>query len=141
MLEKPPVDRIAARTIARRGFAARVGVIASDMLTDPLPTGYDVHLFSNVLHDWDVPECERLVARCSAALPRGGRLLIHDAFLNDDLSGPLYPALFSVALMVITQGRNYSVAEYKTWLTAAGLKTGEVQPTLVHSSVLVGTKE
>jgi hypothetical protein len=28
-------------------------VITGDMFTDPLPDGYDVHLYSQVLHDWD----------------------------------------------------------------------------------------
>jgi hypothetical protein len=93
-----------------------------------------------VLHDWDVPECRKLVDRCAAALPPSGRLLIHDCFLHDDHSGPLYPALFSVALFVLTEGRNYSGAEYVAWLTAAGLTCGEPIPTLVHSSVLVGRK-
>ena len=80
------------------------------------------------------------MAKAAAALPAGGRLLIHDAFLHDDHCGPLYPALFSVALMVMTEGRNYSGAEYKAWMTAAGLTPGEPIPTLVHSSVLVGVK-
>jgi hypothetical protein len=110
------------------------------MFADPLPASCDAMLLSNVLHDWDVPECRRVVAKAAAALPAGGRLLIHDAFLHDDLSGPLYPALFSVALMLLTEGRNYSGAEYASWMAEAGLKPGQPVATLVHSSVLVGTK-
>jgi hypothetical protein len=110
------------------------------MFADPLPADCDVALLSNVLHDWDIPECRRLIQRSAAALPVGGRLLIHDVFLHDDHSGPLYAALFSVALMVITEGRNYSGAEYKAWLREAGLTPGEPVPTLVHSSVLTGEK-
>jgi len=54
-------------------------------LPDPVPPGIDVVLLSNVLHDWDVPECRALIERCAAVLPLGGRLLIHDVFLNDAL--------------------------------------------------------
>jgi SAM-dependent methyltransferase len=140
IFDRPAVLKVAAEFAEQYGVADRLECVAGDMFADPMPAGCDVMLLSNVLHDWDVPECERLVTKCAAALPRGGRLLIHDAFLNDDHSGPLYPALFSVALMVMTEGRNYSGAEYKAWLTAAGLEPGEVLPTLVHSSVLVGTK-
>ena len=60
--------------------------------------GVDVVLLSNVLHDWDVPQCQELVRRCSNCLPSGGRLLIHDVFLNDALDGPLPIALYSAAL-------------------------------------------
>ena len=55
VLDKPPVDRIAWAAIAKRGLADRVSVVGRDMLVDPLPSGADVHLFSNVLHDWDAP--------------------------------------------------------------------------------------
>ena len=71
VLEKPPVDRIARRAIERRGFAGRVDVIASDMLTDPLPADHDVHLFSNVLHDWDEDVVQQLLRASAAALPAG----------------------------------------------------------------------
>lgn len=140
VLDSPAVLKVAAEFAEAYGVADRLTCHAGDMFKDPFPAGCDVILLSNVLHDWDVPECERLVAKAAAALPAGGRLLIHDAFLNDDLSGPLYPALFSVALMIMTEGRNYSGGEYAAWMRAAGLTPHQPLPTLVHSSVLVGTK-
>jgi SAM-dependent methyltransferase len=138
--DRPAVLKIAAEFAERYGVANRLECVAGDMFKDSFPDDCDVILLSNVLHDWDAPECSRLVAKSAASLPPGGRLLIHDAFLNDDHAGPLYPALFSVALMILTEGRNYSAAEYKAWMTAAELTPGEPIPTLVHSSVLVGTK-
>jgi SAM-dependent methyltransferase len=138
--DRPAVLKVAAQFAEQYAVAERFSCVAGDMFADPLPTGCDAILLSNVLHDWDVPECERLVKRCAEALPRGGRLLVHDAFLHDDHSGPLYPALFSVALLVMTEGRNYSGAEYRGWMQDAGLAPGDARPTLVHSSVLVGTK-
>ena len=62
VLEKPPVDRIAARGIAQRGLGDRVDTVVGDMLAEPLPGGYDVHLFSNVLHDWDEDIVRQLLA-------------------------------------------------------------------------------
>jgi predicted O-methyltransferase YrrM len=141
IFDRPSVLKVAAEFAQQYGVADRLTCLAGDMFTDPFPAHCDCHLLSNVLHDWDIPECCQIVARSTAALPPGGRLLIHDAFLHDDHSGPLYPALFSVALMILTEGRNYSAAEYKSWLTAASLTPGEPIPTLVHSSVLVSTKQ
>src|SRR5205085_1810974 len=62
VLEKPPVDRIAAQSIAQRGFAGRISVTIGDMFADPLPADCDLHLFSNVLHDWDEPLVRKLLA-------------------------------------------------------------------------------
>ena len=56
----------------------RLRVQPGDMFHDPLPNGTDTVLLSNVLHDWDVPECRALIRRCADALLPGGRLLIGD---------------------------------------------------------------
>lgn len=120
VLEKPPVDAICAGAIAERGFADRVRVVAGDMLAGPLPRGHDLHLYSNVLHDWDVGIVRDLIVRSFEALPAGGRLLIHDAFLNRRKDGPLHVAEYSVMLMHATQGRCYGIGELEGWLREAG---------------------
>lgn len=120
VLEKPPVDTIAARAIANRRYSEKVNVVAGDMLTDPLPTTGDVHLYSNVLHDWDEAVVRQLLGKSFAALARGGLVLVHDAYLNAAKNGPLHVAEYSVLLMHSSEGRCYSVAEMETYLTDAG---------------------
>jgi SAM-dependent methyltransferase len=122
VFERPPVDAVAWRAIEARGFGDRVRVQAGDMLSEPLPGGHDVHLISNVLHDWDLPAVDRLLAASYAALPPGGLLVIHDAHLNADKSGPLPVAAYSVMLMHGTEGRCYSVAEMFERTAAAGFR-------------------
>jgi SAM-dependent methyltransferase len=139
VLDRPEVLRIAAEFRDAAGLTKRLELLPGDMFHDPLPPA-DVILLSNVLHDWDVAECRRLIERCAAALTPGGRLLVHDVFLNDDLSGPLPIALYSAALFTLTEGRAYSAAEYRSWLEAAGLHVRGPVPTLVHCGVLTATK-
>jgi hypothetical protein len=122
------------------GVADRLELASGDMFVDRVPEGADRLLLSNVLHDWDVAECRELVARMAAALPSGGRLLIHDVFLNDALDGPLAIALYSAALFSVTEGRAYSAGEYAAWLSAAGLTPQPIVPTLIHCGVLAGVK-
>jgi len=135
------VLKITAEFAERYGVAGRLECQAGDMFTDPVPPGIDAVLLSNVLHDWDVSQCRELVRRCADALPAGGKLLIHDVFLNDSHDGPLPIALYSAALFVQTEGRAYSAAEYREWLRAAGLSPGQVAPTLIHCGVLAGLKQ
>jgi hypothetical protein len=140
VLEKPPVDRIALRGIERRGFGSRIDVVPRDMLAEPLPEGYDVHLWSNVLHDWDVPIVRQLLHASAAALPPGGAIVVHDAFLNADKSGPAQIAGYSVLLMHVTQGRCYSTAEMTAWLTEAGFAAPVEVPSAVGRSALIAKK-
>lgn len=134
--DRPEVLRIAGEFAAQSGVADRLELIPGDFFTDPFPAGADAVLFSNILHDWAVPECQRLLQRASAALPPGGRLLVHDVFLDDDLGGPLAAALYSANLFAVTEGRLYSVGEVRSWLTAMGLTPTGLCPTLIHAQVL-----
>jgi len=140
VFDRAEVLKVAHELARDYGVADRVELRAGDMFADPLPDGCDAVLLSNVLHDWDEPACDRLIKRCADAVKPGGRLLIHDAFLNDSLDGPLAIALYSAALFAATEGRAYSAAEYRGWLTAAGLVSGSITPTLVHCGVLAAVK-
>jgi len=140
VLDRPEVLKVAQEMAEAYGVADRLQVQASDMFRDPLPTDADAVLLSNILHDWDVPECRTLIGRAAAALRPGGQVLIHDVFLNDALDGPLPIALYSTALFCLTEGRAYSAAEYRGWLVDAGLTAGAVTPTLIHCGVLAGRK-
>jgi len=138
--DRPEVLKVAREMAAAHGVADRLQCRAGDMFHDPVPDGVDTILLSNILHDWDVPDCQALIRRCAGALPPGGRLLIHDVFLDDDHGGPLAIALYSAALFRLTEGRAYSAREYRHWLREAGLEPGETIPTLVHCGVLAGHK-
>ena len=88
--DRPAVLKVAAEFAEQHGVAERMEFVAGDMFADSLPEDCDAILLSNVLHDWDVPECRRLMHRCAAALPVGGRLLVHDCF---PARRPVRPAL------------------------------------------------
>jgi SAM-dependent methyltransferase len=140
VLDKPPVDAVAARAIADRGFSDRVSVHSADMFAGPLPDGFDVHLFSNVLHDWDVPVIRQLLRASSAALPAGGLIVIHDAHLDEDKTGPLPVAAYSALLMHACEGRCYGIAEMRALLVEAGFADVRFTPTAADRSVITARR-
>jgi predicted O-methyltransferase YrrM len=140
VLEKPPVDRIAARAIASRGCSATVTVAAGDMLDGPLPADADVHLYSNVLHDWDEPVVRQLIAKSFDALPPGGIVMIHDAFLNAAKDGPLHVAEYSVLLMHSSEGRCYATREMEQYLADAGFRDATYRDTAAARGLMTATK-
>jgi hypothetical protein len=140
ILEKPPVDRLANQSLAERGFAGRVHAEAGDMFNDPFPEGCDIHLFSNVLHDWDGPRVEQLLAKSYASLASGGMIVVHDAHINAAKTGPLPVAAYSALLMTITEGKCYSEQEMSDFLTRAGFSDLELFQTVVDRSVMTARK-
>ena len=140
ILDRPEVLKIAREFAESYGVTERMEFIEGDMFTAPMPPA-DFVLLSNILHDWDVPDCRRLIARARECLRSGGRLLIHDVLLNDSLDGPLAVACYSAQLFTLTEGRAYSTAEYRAWMSEAGFKLGEITPTLAHCHVISGVRD
>lgn len=53
-------------------------------------------------------------------VPTGGGVLLVEALLYEDGSGPLTAQLYSLNMLVQTEGRERSAAQYAALLTAAG---------------------
>jgi len=140
VLERPPVDHIATECIVKQGCTGRVNVIAGDIFAEPLPAGFDVHLWSNVLHDWDEADVRKLLAKSRDTLPSGGLVVIHDAFINAEKTGPLHIAEYSALLMNITDGKCYSIGELRTYLNELGFEWIEHKNTAVGRGYIVARK-
>ena len=141
VLEQSPVDHIARTLVAERAFADRVRVVTGNFATDAFPGDADVHLFSNVLHDWDVPEIKHLLEASFRTLAPGGLLVIHEAFINGAKTGPLPVAEYSALLMHATQGKCYATSEYEELLTDAGFQAFTYEDTVADRGVMTALKK
>jgi SAM-dependent methyltransferase len=120
VFDLPTTRPFAAKTIAEAGLQERIAFIAGDYLKDPLPTGCDVIWLSHILHAESPGDCRRLLERTAEVLPSGGRVLIHDFILDEPLTGPVFPALFSLNMLLGTQaGQSYSEGQLRDMLAAA----------------------
>jgi 2-polyprenyl-3-methyl-5-hydroxy-6-metoxy-1,4-benzoquinol methylase len=140
VMERPPVDQIARTHIASRGYAEQVSVVTKDMFEGNWPQGYDIHLISNVLHDWDFPKVREILRHSFESLSPGGLLVLHDAHINREKTGPLPEASYSAMLMHSTEGKCYSIGEMESLLTEAGFHDFHFTPTVVDRSVLTARK-
>ena len=139
--ERSPVDKVAERTVAQRGFSDRVQVIEGDMFNEQeLPDRYDLHLISNVLHDWNERTVRELLKKSYAALEPGGMLIIHDVHINKEKTGPLPNAAYSAMLMHATEGKCYSVGEIYEILRAIGFESMSFTETAADRSAITARK-
>jgi hypothetical protein len=137
VFEQAPVDAIAREKIAQRGLSCRVRVETGDMFANPWPADCDVHLFSNVMHDWGRTEILALLHRSRETLAPGGTVLVHEAFLDPDKRGPLPVAEYSCILAHSTQGRCYAWSEMEAFLAETGFRSLGYRPTGGDRGVVV----
>ncbi|MGF7171425.1 acetylserotonin N-methyltransferase [Sphingobium xanthum] len=120
--------------------ADRVDTVPLDFFRQPWPSGYDAHFFSNVFHDWSDETCLELARKSFDALPSGGRIMLHEALINDNLDGPTTPASFSVLMLYGTQGRQFTLPEFKALLGKAGFVDCEATATCGYYSLVIARK-
>ena len=84
-----------------------------------------------------------MIEKTAASLEEGGLLLIHDFILENTLDAPLFPALFSLNMLINTkEGRSYSENQIKGMLAKAGLKNIQRLPFAGpnESGIITGTR-
>lgn len=122
VLDLGPTLRIADKRLLDSIHRARIELREGDYHTAPFGREeFDLVLFSHVLHDEGEDEAKLLLNKAFGALKKGGQVVIHDFMPVADRTGPLFPALFSLHMLVYTRkGRAYSADEYEAWLKGCG---------------------
>jgi SAM-dependent methyltransferase len=123
VFDLPTTRPFAEKTISRFQLNRRIDFSAGDYHSDGIPGRYDVAWLSHILHAEGPEACRNIIQKTVSALEPGGMIIIHEFILNDTLDGPLFPALFSLNMLLGTEsGRSYSEAELSAMLAAAGVR-------------------
>lgn len=118
----PQALPLAQELIAASPYHHRIEVKAGDFFHDPLPDG-DLYALGRILHDWAADKIKVLLAKIVEALPFGGGLLIAEKLLWDDKSGPSWAQMQDLNMLVCTEGRERTLAEYEQLLLQAGFRS------------------
>lgn len=122
VFDLPTTRKFAEKTIRRFNLQGRIDFVAGDFQDDQLSGRYDVAWLSHVLHGEGEAGCSRLLNKAVAALEPEGLLLVQEFILEDSRDRPLFPALFSLNMLIGTpEGKAYSEGELRALLDAAGL--------------------
>ncbi len=139
VLELPTVAENTRISLKSKGFDSKVGVIEGDMFTFNSEEKYDVHMYSNVLHDWSYHNVKKLIAHSYENLPLNGKIVIHDGHLN---LGKNAKSLMhnNLTLIIFTEGRYYYYHEIRRLLTETGFKKIKIKKTVGGRSLIVAIK-
>ncbi len=122
LFDLPDTIPISREIISESGIEG-IDCRAGDFLADDIGSGYDLIFVSQVLHSLSPAENGFLMGKCAKALRPGGRIAIQEFLIDATLTKPLHGALFSVNMLVNTDGgRCYAPEEIIGWLSAAGFR-------------------
>ena len=130
------------KTVERFGLSHRISFQEGDYTKEGIKGKYDAVWLSHILHGESPEQCGQIVKKAVASLEPGGLIVIHEFIMNDSKDGPLFPALFSLNMLLGTDGgRAYSQSELSNMLSSAGVKNIRRIPvnTPNDSGILAGT--
>ncbi|MEJ2221202.1 MAG: class I SAM-dependent methyltransferase [Desulfobacterales bacterium] len=131
VFDMPTTRPFAEKTIARFELSERINFVGGNYLQDDIEGRFDAAWLSHILHGESPEGCKTIIEKAIAALEPGGIIIIHDFILNNSMDGPLFPALFSLNMLLGTDGQAYSERQLMDMLADAGAK--EIQRLAVQT--------
>lgn len=113
----------AEKTIAKFDLGERIDFQDGNYNEKSIRGTFDVVWLSQILHGEGPEEVQKIIQKAVSVLEPGGLIMIHEFLLNNEMDGPLFPALFSLNMLLGTdQGQSYSEQEIMDMLARAGVK-------------------
>jgi len=123
VFDLPTTRSFAEKTIARLNLSDRIEFIDGNYLENDVPGRYDAAWLSHILHAEGPEGCEQIISKAVAALEPGGIIMVHDFILDNTMDGPLFPALFSLNMLLGTEGgQAYSEEQIMAMLSHQGVQ-------------------
>jgi len=111
----------------REELAGRVNCVTGNFL-ERVPSGGDLYMLKNILHDWDDERAVAILRACRKAMPDNSRLLVVESVLRPG-NEPGLGKLMDMNMLVIHGGLERTEAEYVALLRQSGFALAKVRVT------------
>jgi ubiquinone/menaquinone biosynthesis C-methylase UbiE len=138
----PEVTAVAREYAKQFGVADRYSYVEGDLRQmDFGQKQYDAVILGHIIHTEGEKWGKKLIAKSYKALKSGGTLIIAEMIPNDTRTGPLFPLLFGLNMVLHTQeGDVFTMSQYKEWLKAAGFSSVKILDTPGPSPLILATR-
>jgi hypothetical protein len=117
---------VAGQVISGAGFGDRCTCVGGDFFAS-VPAGGDAYVLSNIIHDWGDEDAVRILRNCRAAMNTGGRVLLGEAVLPDEIRPSRAKWMDLEMLVLNAQGaRQRTCREYRDLFARAGLRLSRI---------------
>jgi SAM-dependent methyltransferase len=134
LFDRPHVVGDAPARLKASGVENRVTIESGDFF-EAVPAGADAYVLSHIIHDWNDDQCATILGHCRKAIKPGGRVLIVEMVLPAGDAQHL-GKIYDMVMLVYTEGRERTEAEYASLLTRSGFRLNRVVATASPVSVV-----
>ncbi|XP_010766465.1 acetylserotonin O-methyltransferase 2 [Notothenia coriiceps] len=98
---------------------------SGDFFSDEIPPA-DLYVLARIIHDWPEEKCVTLLKKIHGSCRPGGGVLLVEALLFENRRGPVTAQIFSLNMLVQTEGRERPPSEYTRILEKTGFHNVQV---------------
>ncbi len=121
----PTTRPFAEKTINQFNISDRVTFLDGNYIEEEFnhENQFDAAWLSHIIHGEGPEDALMIIHKAVSGLKPGGKIFIHEFVMNNNMDGPLFPALFSINMFLGTDnGRSYSEAQIFDMLENQGIK-------------------
>lgn len=126
LVEQPNTAATARKNFADAGLADRCTAVDGSFF-EALPSGADVYLLSQIVHDWDDQDAVMILRRCAEAAGRGGRVLLFERVLcaaQDERDS----TLMDLHMLALFGSKERTVDQFQELVSRVGLVVSSALP-------------
>jgi acetylserotonin N-methyltransferase len=122
VFDQPQTLDLAHEIVGASVVADRIQIVGGDFFVDQLPAA-DLYALGRVIHDWSEDKILTLLLRVFEALPPDGAVVIAEKLVNEERNGPSWAQMQNLGMLLYTEGRERTLAEYKSLLERVGFSS------------------
>lgn len=123
LFDQPHVVAQAEAHWQAAGRGRTPATVGGDFMNE-VPVRADAYILKSILHDWKDPDALRILRNCRRAMPAGARLLLIERVLPERPPDDPATHMLDLHMMLVTGGRERSLAQFEALLEGAGLRPG-----------------
>ncbi len=141
-VDYPEVTQVTRQYATEFGVAERYDYLEGDLRQlDFGQQQYDIVILGHIIHTEGEKWGKALISKSYKALKHGGMLIIAEMIPNDTRTGPVFPLLFGLNMILhTTEGDVFTTAQYRQWLKQAGFTNVKLIEAESPSPLIVATR-
>jgi ubiquinone/menaquinone biosynthesis C-methylase UbiE len=141
-VDYPEVTAVTREYAQQFGVADRYDYLEGDLRQISFgQKEYDLVILGHIIHTEGEKWGKTLISKSYKALKPGGTLVIAEMIPNDTRTGPVFPLLFGLNMILHTnQGDVFTMAQYRQWLKQTGFSGVKVVQAEGPSPLILATR-